>query len=66
MLEARGILIGLISDSGKTKTRIAADLGMSRQSLDQYMRKDKRLRLDVFERILDSLGYELTVKKKPQ
>lgn len=65
MIKAEEALNRLIDESGKTKTQLAAELGMSRQSLSQYItRKPEEIRLNVFQNILDKLGYELTLKKK--
>ena len=65
MIKVEETLKTLIDESGKTNTQIAAELGMSRQSLSQYMtRKPEEIRLNVLQTILDNLGYELTLKKK--
>lgn len=65
MIKAEETLNRLIDESGKTKTQLATELGMSRQSLNQYLtRKPEEIRLNVLQNILDKLGYELTLKKK--
>lgn len=65
MIKAEETLNRLIDESGKTKTQLATELGMSRQSLNQYLtRKPEEIRLNVFQNIIDKLGYELTLKKK--
>lgn len=65
MIKAEEALNRLIDESGKTKTQLAAELGMSRQSLNQYLtRKPEEIRLNVFQNILDRLGYEITLKSK--
>lgn len=65
MIKVEETLKRLIDESGKTNTQIAAELGMSRQSLSQYMtRKPEKIRLNVLQAILDNLGYELTLKSK--
>ena len=65
MIKVEETLKMLIDESGKTNTQIASELGMSRQSLNQYMtRKPEEIRLNVLQAILDNLGYELTLKSK--
>ncbi len=65
MIKAEKTLNQLIEESGKTRTQLASELGMSRQSLSQYItRKPEEIRLNMFQNILDNLGYELTLKKK--
>lgn len=65
MIKAEETMNRLIEESGKTRTQLASELGMSRQSLHQYIsRKPEEIRLNVFQDILDKLGYELTLKKK--
>lgn len=65
MIKVEEALKRLIDESGKTNTQIASELGMSRQSLNQYMtRKPEEIRLNVLQAILDNLGYELTLKSK--
>lgn len=65
MIKVEETLKRLIDESGKTNTQIASELGMSRQSLNQYMtRKPEEIRLNVLQAILDNLGYELTLKSK--
>lgn len=65
MIKAEETLNRLIDESGKTKTQLATELGMSRQSLNQYLtRKPEEIRLNVFQNIIDKLGYELALKSK--
>lgn len=65
MIKVEETLKTLIEESGKTNTQLASELGMSRQSLHQYIsRKPEEIRLNVFQDILDKLGYEITLKKK--
>ena len=65
MIKVEETLKTLIDESGKTNTQIASELGMSRQSLSQYItRKPAEIRLHILLAVLDNLGYELTLKKK--
>ena len=65
MIKVEETLKTLIDESGKTNTQIASELGMSRQSLSQYItRKTEEIRLNILQAVLDNLGYELTLKKK--
>lgn len=65
MIKVEETLKTLIDESGKTNTQIASELGMSRQSLGQYItRKPEEIRLNILQAVLDNLGYELTLKKK--
>lgn len=65
MIKVEETLKTLIDESGKTNTQIASELGMSRQSLNQYItRKPEEIRLNILQAVLDNLGYELTLKKK--
>lgn len=67
MIKVEETLKRLIDESGKTNTQIAAELGMSRQSLNQYIsRKPEEIRLNILQSILDNLGYELTLKSKSE
>lgn len=65
MIKVEETLKTLIDESGKTNTQIASELGMSRQSLSQYItHKPEKIRLNILQAVLDNLGYELTLKKK--
>lgn len=65
MIKIEETLKTLIDESGKTNTQIASELGMSRQSLSQYITlKPEEIRLNILQAVLDNLGYELTLKKK--
>jgi len=67
MIKVEETLKTLIDESGKTHTQIASELGMSRQSLNQYIsRKPEEIRLNILQSILDNLGYELTLKSKSE
>ena len=67
MIKVEETLKTLIDESGKTNTQIASELGMSRQSLNQYIsRKPEEIRLNILQSILDNLGYELTLKSKSE
>ena len=67
MIKVEETLKALIDESGKTHTQIASELGMSRQSLNQYIsRKPEEIRLNILQAILDNLGYELTLKSKSE
>lgn len=67
MIKVEEALKALIDESGKTHTQIASELGMSRQSLNQYIsRKPEEIRLNILQSILDNLGYELTLKSKSE
>ena len=67
MIKVEETLKALIDESGKTNTQIASELGMSRQSLNQYIsRKPEEIRLNILQSILDNLGYELTLKSKSE
>lgn len=65
MIKAEDTLKKLVAESGKTNAQLAAELHMSRQSLHQYMtRNPEGIKLNVFQSILDKLGYEVTVRRK--
>ena len=67
MIKADVAIKALMEEKQIASTRIAEQMGMSRQSLNQYLtRKPESLRLDVFQGILDILGYELQIVKKPE
>jgi hypothetical protein len=48
-----------IQDSGVTLYRVAKDAGIGYASLHRFMRGERAVSLDVFDRLCESLGLEL-------
>ena len=60
-------IIELMEAEKVNKTELAKNIGMSRQSLHQYLtRKPEAIRFDVVSNILDKMGYEIKIVKKPE
>lgn len=52
-------------EKGLINTQLAKELNMSRQSLNQFVKRNpESIKLNVFQRILDKLGHELIIIKK--
>ena len=62
------VVISEIMEAKKiSNTKLANDVGMSRQSLDQIMtRNPDGMKLNTFQKILETMGYEVQVVKKPE
>ena len=66
MINASEEIEKIMEKKNVSKSHLAKEMGMSRQSLNQYMtRKPESLRLDVLQSALDVLGYELAIVEKP-
>lgn len=66
MINASEEIEKIMAKKNVSKSHLAKEMGMSRQSLNQYMtRKPESLRLDVLQSALDVLGYELAIVEKP-
>nr|DAE92074.1 MAG TPA: Cro/C1-type HTH DNA-binding domain protein [Myoviridae sp. ct5xZ3] len=63
-----GAMIRIIMEEKKiTVTQLAKDLGMSRQSLHQYIsRNPEGMKFNVMNEIMEKLGYEIVVVEKPE
>lgn len=65
MIKVGEMLEVLIHESGKTQTQVATELGLPRQTINKYVRHDgDHIKMNLLQKILDNLGYELTLKKK--
>lgn len=54
-----------MKESGITQKELAERLGYKNQSsVSERLRNADSMRIDVFERFLDALGYEMEIRKK--
>ena len=60
-------IIEIMEKEKVSQTELAAKLGMSRQSLHQYLtRKPEAIKFDVARKILGTLGYSIKIEKDPE
>ncbi len=65
MIKVGETLDELVCKSGKSQSQVAEELGLHRQTINRYIRRDgDHMKLDTFQRVLDHLGYELFIKRK--
>lgn len=67
MIKPDVIISEIMEEKKLNNTRLANDVGMSRQSLHQIMsRNPDGMKLNTFQKILEVMGYEIKVVKKPE
>lgn len=67
MIKPDVIISEIMEEKKLNNTRLANDVGMSRQSLHQIMsRNPDGMKLNTFQKILEAMGYEIQVVKKPE
>lgn len=67
MIKPDMIISEIMEEKKLNNTKLANDVGMSRQSLHQIMsRNPDGMKLNTFQKILEAMGYEIKVVKKPE
>ncbi len=67
MIKPDAVISGIMEEKNFSNTKLANDIGMSRQSLHQIMsRNPDGMKLNTFQKILEAMGYEIQVVKKPE
>ena len=60
-------ILEIMEQEKVSQTELASSLGMSRQSLHQYLtRKPENIRFDIVWKALDKMGYSIKIEKKPE
>ncbi len=67
MIKPDMVISEIMEEKKLNNTKLANDVGMSRQSLHQIMsRNPDGMKLNTFQKILEAMGYEIKVVKKPE
>lgn len=60
------VITRVIRESGKSPFLISAEIGACKNSVKRWENKESLPRVDVFERFLENLGYEIRIVKKSE
>ena len=67
MIKPDMVISEIMEEKKLNNTKLANDVGMSRQSLHQIMsRNPDGMKLNTCQKILEAMGYEIKVVKKPE
>ena len=67
MVKPDKVISEIMEKKKVNNTKLARDIGMSRQSLHQIMaRNPDGMKLSTFQKILEAMGYEIQIVKKPE
>lgn len=65
MIDAGAVLNKMFNECEKPKKQILQELSVSRQSFNQYLKKNPdKMQLNNFQKFVEYFGYELKVEKK--
>jgi len=66
MSEVENKVVKVIEGSGLSRYAIARGSGVTESQLSRFVHGERGLTFESAERVLDFLGYELAVKRKPK